>query len=230
MPAKPCIMHSYQKMRRIELVEKHHLTEAEKKRQSIFDALCEELKQNGYEETDLIATSKQANVLGVLYAFLLSVPFIVLFFIIHWKNYSSLKDFHINLLGLWIFVAVMFISIVVHELIHGLVWSLSAKKHWKSIEFGIIWKSLNPYCTCSEPLKKGAYIAGLIMPGIVLGIIPTILAIIIGQFYMMLFGVIFIVAAGGDLFVLGLILKHKAKPDALYFDHPTQIGLVCFER
>lgn len=211
-------------------MEKRQLTEAEKKRQIIFDAHCEELKQNGYAETDLTATSKQANGLGILYAFLLSVPFIALFFIIHGTKITSIRYFDIGLLGLVIFVAAIWISIVIHELIHGLVWSLSAKNHWKSIEFGIIWKSLNPYCTCSEPLKKGAYIAGLIMPGIVLGIIPTILAIIIGQFYLMVFGVIFIVAAGGDLFVLGLILKHKAKPDALYFDHPTQIGLVCFER
>ena len=214
-------------MRRIELVEKHHLTEAEKKRQSIFDALCEELKQNGYEETDLIATSKQANVLGVLYAFLLSVPFIVLFFIIHWKNYSSLKDFHINLLGLWIFVAVMFISIVVHELIHGLTWACYAKSGWKSISFGIMWKLLTPYCHCDEPMHIPGYMMGAMMPCIVLGVIPAIAALFIGSLPMLVWGIFFIAAAAGDIWMTWLLTKEN--PKSMVLDHPSEAGFYIID-
>ena len=123
-----------------------------------------------------------------------------------------------------------FFSLVIHEAIHGFFWGLFAKNHWKSIDFGVIWQSLNPYCTCCEPLNKIEYIIGSMRPGIILGIIPSIISIINGNILLLSFGVMEILSAGGDLLVIIVILKHKSNTSTIFLDHPTEIGLVCFEK
>lgn len=40
---------------------------------------------------------------------------------------------------------------------------------------------LTPYCHCDVPLSKRAYIAGALMPLIVLGILPGIVGVVIGS-------------------------------------------------
>ena len=60
-----------------------------------------------------------------------------------------------------------------------------------NMKFGVIWKMLTPYCHCKEPLKVGQYILGGVMPAVILGIIPCIIAIIIGHFGLLLFGIFF---------------------------------------
>ena len=44
--------------------------------------------------------------------------------------------------------------IIVHELIHGITWAIFAKNHFHAIDFGIVWSTLSPYCTCFKPLKN----------------------------------------------------------------------------
>ena len=122
------------------------------------------------------------------------------------------------------------ILIILHELIHGLTWSCFVKNGYRSISFGVIWRSLNPYCTCSEPLSKLHYLTGLLMPWFVLGIIPCVAAIILRNGYMMVFGVVMAISAGGDLMIAQLILREKDGGEKLYMDHPTKIGLVCLEK
>ena len=66
----------------------------------------------------------------------------------------------------WTLVA-FFAGVVVHELIHGLVWSFFCKDGLHSIHFGFQLKTLTPYCHCAQPLDKGGYIAGTLAPGVV---------------------------------------------------------------
>lgn len=44
--------------------------------------------------------------------------------------------------------------IVIHELIHGLTWGYFAKNCLKSIDLGMIWTMLTPYCTDAEHLTR----------------------------------------------------------------------------
>lgn len=209
-------------------MEERKLTEKEKKRLEIFNALCKEKDAEGYKRKDLIATSLQANELGTLYAFLLCIPFGVLFFIVH--RGINVPDWVGTFWAYIILIVVLFSAIIIHELLHGITWSINAKSHWKSIDFGVVWKSFNPYCTCIEPLSRRAYILGSMMPGFVLGIIPSIVSLFTGDFILLVFGIMMILCAGGDLFILIMILKSKANDTALFLDHPTQIGLIYFEK
>lgn len=124
------------------------------------------------------------------------------------------------------FIPLFFIvlGIVLHELIHGLTFLPFCKNGFKSIKFGFMKQYLTPYCHCKEPLKLKYYRIGVIMPAIILGFIPSVWAIVTGNFYLLCFGIFFIMGAAGDFMIL-MTLKNE-NPEDLVLDHPSEAG--CF--
>lgn len=125
-------------------------------------------------------------------------------------------------------VLIYLLGIVLHELIHGFVWSRYTSDGFKSIRFGVLWKMLTPYCHCKQPLKVKQYIIGAVMPAIILGFLPGITAILIGNIGLLIFGIIFTIAASGDFLVINL-LKNENKDDYVQ-DHPTEPGCFIFRK
>ena len=204
------------------------LTKAEEERLEIFNRKSEELLSKGYESKSLVVSAVKANTVSMIYGFLLSLPFVVIFNLLN-RNTNAFEIGENYSRNNLLFFVLYIISIVVHELLHGFTWSLFAKDGFKSIAFGVIWKTLNPYCTCKETLNYKQYFLGLIMPCIVLGIIPCIISLFYHNAWYLAYGVIMIMSASGDLMIARLLLSNR-NPDALYLDHPTDIGLVCFEK
>ena len=69
------------------------------------------------------------------------------------------------------------------------------------------------------------------MPLIALGIIPTVIAYVIGSFTLLLIGITMIVSAGGDIMLVLTLLRFKSgTDDYLVYDHPTEAGSVIFTR
>jgi len=120
------------------------------------------------------------------------------------------------------------IGIILHELIHGIAWAFSAKNGFKSIKFGVLWKMMTPYCHCKEPLQIKHYILGALLPAIILGIIPGIISIIIGNLYLLLFGVFFTMAACGDFLVIHLLRNEKCNDWVQ--DHPSEAGCYIYRK
>lgn len=60
------------------------------------------------------------------------------------------------------------------------------------------------------------------MPLLLLGVLPSLLAIVGGQGGMMAFGLFFTFAAGGDMLILWLL--RDVPGDALVEDHPVRAG------
>lgn len=118
----------------------------------------------------------------------------------------------------------MVLGIVLHELIHGLTFLPFCKDGFKSIKFGFLKQYLTPYCHCKEPLKLKYYRIGVLMPAIILGFLPSVWAIAIGNFYLLCFGIFFTMGAAGDFMIL-MILKNE-NPENLVLDHPSEAG--CF--
>ena len=203
------------------------LTEAEEKRLVLFNKNSKDLKAKGYSEVDLTSDLIKPNIIGPLLGLLLSLPFIICFYIFNKNSFEIGENYFRNNT---IFIVLLFIFIFIHELIHGLTWSLFTENKFKDIEFGFILKSLNPYCTCKTPLKENEYITGLIMPCVVLGIIPCIISLINKNTWYLYMGVVMILSAGGDLFILKMILENRNNKKSLYLDHPTDIGVVKFEK
>lgn len=209
------------------------LSPAEQRRKENFEKIKEELLQNGYREKDLTVGIVDANVMTLVVATPVMLLFAVLYFVVHIKTFSQLSElFSQNILVRTVVVfAVFYALIIVHEAIHGITWSFFAKNRWKSISFGFIAKYMTPYCTCSEALTKAQYIAGSLMPTLLLGIVPGVVAVMIGSFEVLAVALLMIMSGGGDLLIsLKLLQFRPQSKDVLYVDHPYQVGLVAFEK
>ncbi|HLV09635.1 MAG TPA: DUF3267 domain-containing protein [Halanaerobiales bacterium] len=193
------------------------LTPAQKKRFEKYSALRQELIEKGFEEKKFIISALKAN----LMVFVTSVPIVVVFWIIYAVLHGSGR------LNRPLIFALVLVSIIIHELIHGITWSLFTEKGWDSISFGVIWKYLTPYCTCDEYLPYGAYFLGGIAPTIILGFIPYIIALFTGNYTLLFISLFNILVGGGDIYIVYLIRKCK---DAIFIDHPYLVGCVAFKK
>ena len=163
----------------------------------------------------------KANLFAVAIMVVSAIVFLVPFFLI-WGGRKPIGE----LLGgfeNWVVVfALMIVGIVVHELIHGLTWACYAKSGWKSISFGVMWKMLTPYCHCDEPMQIPGYMMGAMMPCIILGGIPAVVALFIGSMSLLAWGIFFISAAAGDIWMTWLLTKEN--PKSMVLDHPSEAG------
>lgn len=207
--------------------ESRVLTEAEEKRLQNYEKVSNEYVEQGYQKKELTVGLVAANIFAILYGIPLAAAGVILFYKVHPE-----REMFGNLFpDVVIFFVLYVVLVVVHELVHGVTWSLFAERHWKDIEFGYIKEYSTPYCACLCPLAKGSYIIGALMPLIVLGIIPMAAAIIAGSGLWLAIGIMMIISAGGDILIVVNILRHKSDcKEIVYMDHPTQAGGVVFER
>ena len=209
----------------MEKEKKRKLSEKEKKRKEEFDLLCEQMTEKGYEKKELLVSVTKAN----LYVAIMTIPVFVIGCLLFYRHNGfsafTLPD------GASIFLTIIALAlIVVHELIHGITWSIFCENHFRDIDFGFMKEYLTPYCVCKTPLRKGPYLLGALMPLIVLGIIPTVIAIFNGSFFLLFIGLVMILAAGGDIMIAAKLLAHKTDKELLCLDHPILAGLVVFEK
>lgn len=200
------------------------LTKAEERRKEALEKLSEQMQAQGYKAVELKIGVLEANMLALVIAAPFMLTAIIPYVLLHGNPLA--QDYNQGL-----FIVSMLVGIVVHELIHGLTWSFFAKEGWKAIEFGVIWQYLTPYCTCSTPMKKRPMILAAIMPTIVLGFLPAVLGIILGQALPLLLGVVMIAGGGGDMMIILNILKYRTEAkEVLFLDHPYEVGTFVFEK
>ena len=206
--------------------KERQLTKQELERKALFEEKKEKLIQQGYVYKNLSLDVVYANIMAVVFA----LPFIVvlysLFFVVNGDGDESF-----SLLQMYLFAIIILLLTVVHELIHGSVWGIFSKNHFKDISFGVIWSMLTPYCCCKNTLKKWQYILGGIMPMIVLGILPCIYAIVFCNFYVLLIGLLMVLGGGADLLICIKMIFYKSEcKEVLFIDHPYECGFVVFEK
>ena len=202
------------------------LTPAEQRRVKNLERLTEEMTAKGYTKVDLTVGIIKANI----FAIVLMIPLLVIGVGLY-RLRNNENSISWGMGSFAIFMAVLLVLVVVHELIHGVTWSFFTPHHFKDIEFGFMKEYLTPYCTCNVPLTKWQHLCGTLMPLILLGIVPMIIGILTGNFGMLLMGVVMADAAGGDIMIAWKILTHKSNAkESVYIDHPTQAGIVVFER
>ena len=202
------------------------LSPAEKQRLEKFEALSDDLIRQGYRRTELTISIVKANIFAIGLMVAALVIGLVLFFLANDPDSVTIR--RVNPL-LWILAFA--VLIVVHELIHGVSWAIFTEHHFGDIAFGFMKQYLTPYCACAVPLSKGQYIFGALMPLLLVGIMPMIIGILSGSVFWLLIGAALTAGAGGDIQIVGNILRYKSEADdILYIDHPTQAGGVIFER
>ena len=209
---------------------KRRLSKAEEKRRTVFEMKKKEFLSQGWHTADLTVGMVYANVMAIL----LGLPIILFLLILYLlRLFYGPESAAASWRGADFVLIFLFclLLIFVHELIHGITWAVFAKKGRKAISFGFIPQYLTPYCTCNEPLKKGEYITGALMPTLLLGFLPAAGAIVTGSAVLFCISAVMIFAGGGDLTIVLKLLRYKTESsEALYLDHPYQAGLVVFLR
>jgi hypothetical protein len=124
-------------------------------------------------------------------------------------------------------ITILIGGIILHELIHGISWIIFGKKSFRDIKFGMSIKTLTPYAHCRKPLNVRAYRLGALMPGLILGTMPALAGLLSSEGWLMGFGMLFTIAAGGDALIIWLT-RHEHPAD-LALDHPSRAGCYIVE-
>ena len=159
--------------------------------------------------------------LGVLYA----LPFVIVFGLLY--RFLLIERAHLSEVGglsfYIMFVVIIAISVVIHELLHGIGWAISSGKGWNVVRFNI--NAMMPSCACKVALEKKQYLIGVLTPFVILGIGSVLFVFIYPGTISLLTMLVNFIAAGADLVIALNVLKEK---ESLIVDHPTEAGYITF--
>jgi hypothetical protein len=172
---------------------------------------------------DLSISTISANLFAIpIVVFLiicLACPFILI-----WDWHTFTLGFLSTYLALPYFIIVFIFGAFMHEVLHAIGFLIFGKLKYSQVQIGVKWKFLTPYAHCKVPLKASVYRIALLLPAILLGVIPSIIAYIFGIGWLLIYGILFTILAGGDILVFWII--RKVNNNELVKDHPEQCG--CF--
>lgn len=191
------------------------------------------MQKGQYRQTELTLSAADANRQALVFV----LPILVLYllpYILLWPgqlSFAAVEGFVLEhgtrtLFYPFLMLLVFILGAVVHELLHGLTWAVFCRNGLKSIRYGVHWRYLTPYCHCREMLPLRPYVLGGLMPGLVMGVLPALVGMITGQLLLFLFGLLFTLAASGDLLML-YMLRHSKATD-LVQDHPDKMGCIVY--
>jgi hypothetical protein len=170
----------------------------------------------------VVAVSIDEIVLKVTgWSILLVVVPLVLYGLVHGFGSIFAGLNWLTVLGLIIFFTLW------HEGFHAIGWKYWGELRWQDLKFGVMWYALTPYCHAKAPMEASAYRFGAILPGIMTGLLPYLLALVVGNNTMALVGAVMISGAVGDLYVLWLM--RDIAPDARVLDHPSLAGCIVID-
>ena len=187
-----------------------------------FQAIKIQLSMDGYKEKDVTITSGKAMVFGILYA----LPFVLILGLIY--RFSLIERAHLTETGgimFYItFIIIIAVSVAIHELLHGVGWSISSGRGWGIIRFNI--GAMMPSCACEGIMGKKQYLLGVLMPFMVLGAGSIIFLFVYPGTISILTMAVNFIAAGADLIIAFNVFKEEQT--VLIADHPTEAGYIVF--
>ena len=86
---------------------------------------------------------------------------------------------------------------------------------------------MTPYFHSKIPVSVKKFRVIVIIRLIIIGIISYAIAMYIGNGWLLLFGIIFIISAFGDILIIWLM--RNLKPNEMGQDHPDKIGLIVLK-
>jgi|688.fasta_scaffold258304_2 hypothetical protein len=175
------------------------------------------------EPQKITVSMVKAQVLAIGALIPLSILLIPFWWIHGFNSVERIRDF----LDWRVALPTFLLGIIVHEFIHGITWASLCGKSIREIKFGVQWKTLTPYAHSPFAMNCRIFRWGAVMPLLVLGIAPYIVALILGLPMVMGFALLNILAATGDLLILW-ITRHLPA-DQWVQDHPTEGGVWLVE-
>ena len=194
-----------------------------------------ELESDGFVRKDKLISVKTANIVGNLSLLPLIIMMVAIYIIRNGMNFmpKPAMQMYGKFAFLWLILAIVVIVVFfpIHELIHGIWYSLVSKNGWKDVAFGFAKETLTPYCTCLSPMKKPLFIIGALLPMTILGVGSCVAAILTANPFILLVGITHILGGSGDILIVIMILREKLKGrNVMIFDHPYDIGFIVFEK
>ena len=159
---------------------------------------------------------------------LLTLPLVILLsfaYAMLWDG-ANLRSGFQQFTALRSFIPAIVLGVPAHELIHALGWLLRGRHSWKDITFGFQVRTLSPYAHLKVPTPASVYRTGTLLPALILGLLPYTTALVTGNGWLASFGLFFILAAAGDLFVLWTLRGIDGRSSVL--DHPSRVGCYVF--
>lgn len=174
-------------------------------------------------EKDLSVSMAKVNALMLPFA-LLTLLMPLAFWLVH--GTTAIKEGFDVFFTLKVFLPAFILGIIAHELIHGITWALFSPAKWRDISFGFQVKTLTPYAHCKVPLKLRHYMLGALMPGLLLGILPFSIGLVLNNGMLAVGGFIFTFVACGDFWILYSLRNEPA--EAMVKDHPKNAGCIVY--
>jgi hypothetical protein len=124
--------------------------------------------------------------------------------------------------GLPASVAWMAAGVLIHELLHAAGFLLFGRAPRGQVRIGFQRRTLTPFASCSAPVSASAYRGATLLPAVVLGGVPLLVAWATGSGALLLWSWVMLALAGGDL---AAVWAMRSVPgDALVLDDPVLVG------
>jgi alpha-beta hydrolase superfamily lysophospholipase len=129
----------------------------------------------------------------------------------------------IALLGL---LAVLLAGLLLHEAVHLLGYRLFGRlpRGAARLQFGRSF--VTPQVQCAAPIRAAAYRRMLLLPALLLGVIPAIVAFVIGSWWLLIWAIWMLAASGGDFAALWAM--RGVGGDTPVRAHPRRAGCQLF--
>ena len=179
----------------------------------------ESLTAQGWRAERYTFTAVQTYLWGILFA----LPFVLLaggLYRMFLLNRAALLD-HTSL----ILLAVIIVSVPLHEALHGLGWKLAGRLQKGDVTFFI--RGGIPMCACRTILPAQAYLIGTLLPFFVLGAGSFLFLFLCPGTMSLLTALVNLMLPGADLAISWRVLRSEA---ALIADNPDGAGFIGLVR
>lgn len=175
---------------------------------------------------------KNEITVSMIQANLYSLPIVIFLMLLMVGSYILIWDKALFLEGFRNFRSsytylILLLGFLIHEIIHICSYLFFGNASLKDLKIGFQFKTVTPYAHCSKSMTITAYRISALMPGLMLGLLPAIISLILGNAYLFILAIIFTVAAGGDLLLIYLL--RNVSPKELVKDHPHKAGCLVLD-
>lgn len=151
------------------------------------------------------------------------ILFIVVSSIVFCLEYKDNYIINYDIISLLVLV---FIWLIIHELLHGIGFSIFKSVDKKNITFGMFLEKGIFYCMCKQNIPKKVILTSLLFPVTIIGLITLIIGMYINSFVLVYLSILNMVSSIGDIVMI--IYFIKAPNDIIYLDldDPTSFTVI----
>lgn len=148
---------------------------------------------------------------------ILNILSIILFVIVGSIIYLIEKnDTYYMAVSMSSFIILMFIWLIMHEILHGIAFTIFKEVKQKNITFGMFLEKGIFYCMCKQNISKKVILTSLLFPLTIIGIITLIIGMVINNYELVFLSILNIVSSIGDITMTLYFLK--CPKDIIYLD------------